>query len=122
MYVRKYRKAKKQSSFVEKKKTNMPLNQYFAACNCDPTGTKRDENGTLICDAIGGQCQCKQLVIGQRCDRCAPGSFRFGQNGCTGKSNPRLWGKKKRNKKKKKLCSGMKRVKTHPSRSHQKTL
>lgn len=63
------------------------LNEHFAACNCDPTGTKRDGNGTLICDAIGGQCQCKQFVIGQKCDRCAPGSFGFGQNGCSGKSN-----------------------------------
>lgn len=52
-------------------------------CNCDPTGTKRFGNGTLICDAIGGQCQCKPLVIGQRCDRCAPGSFNFGEEGCT---------------------------------------
>ena len=55
------------------------------ACNCDPTGTRRDENGTLICDAVGGQCECKANVIGQRCDRCAPGSFGFGSEGCTGK-------------------------------------
>ena len=64
---------------------NHKLRHYFAACNCDPTGTKRFGNGTLICDAIGGQCQCKPLVIGQRCDRCAPGSFNFGEEGCTGK-------------------------------------
>ena len=59
----------------------------FPACNCDPTGTRRDENGTLICDAVGGQCECKANVIGQRCDRCAPGSFGFGSEGCTGKWN-----------------------------------
>lgn len=53
-------------------------------CNCDPTGTKRDENGTLICDSVGGQCKCKPNVIGQRCDRCAPGSFGFGPQGCAG--------------------------------------
>ena len=59
----------------------------FPACNCDPTGTRRDENGTLICDSVGGQCECKANVIGQRCDRCAPGSFGFGSEGCTGKWN-----------------------------------
>ena len=57
----------------------------LAACNCDPTGTKRDVNGTLICDPVGGQCQCKDNVFGQRCDRCAPGSYGFGPEGCSGK-------------------------------------
>lgn len=52
-------------------------------CNCDPTGTRRDVNGTLVCDSVGGQCQCKENVMGQRCDRCAPGSYGFGSQGCT---------------------------------------
>ncbi|EDO39502.1 predicted protein [Nematostella vectensis] len=53
------------------------------ACNCDPKGTQRDANGTLVCDPIGGQCKCKSNVIGQRCDRCAPGSFGFSNKGCS---------------------------------------
>lgn len=58
---------------------------YLTACDCDPTGTRRDVNGTLICDSVGGQCQCKENVMGQRCDRCAPGSYGFGSQGCSGK-------------------------------------
>lgn len=57
----------------------------LTACDCDPTGTRRDVNGTLICDSVGGQCQCKENVMGQRCDRCAPGSYGFGSQGCSGK-------------------------------------
>lgn len=28
-------------------------------------------------------CPCKTNVVGRRCDRCAPGTYGFGPNGCT---------------------------------------
>ena len=46
-------------------------------CSCDLTGS---ESG--ICDPLGGQCQCKPNVIGRTCDRCAPGFYGFGPEGC----------------------------------------
>lgn len=46
-------------------------------CNCDPTGSV-----SSICDPQGGMCKCKQNIIGIKCDRCAPGTWEFGPNGC----------------------------------------
>ncbi|XP_041417679.1 laminin subunit beta-2 isoform X1 [Xenopus laevis] len=46
-------------------------------CSCDPQGSLSSE-----CDPNGGQCQCKTGLIGQRCDRCAPGTYGFGPTGC----------------------------------------
>lgn len=46
-------------------------------CNCDPMGSL-----SLECDPNGGQCQCKPNVVGRRCDKCAPGTFGFGPEGC----------------------------------------
>lgn len=37
---------------------------------------------SLECDPNGGQCQCKPNVVGRRCDKCAPGTFGFGPEGC----------------------------------------
>ncbi|XP_067908301.1 laminin subunit beta-1 [Heterodontus francisci] len=47
-------------------------------CQCDPQGSI-----SSVCEKIGGQCQCKSNVIGQRCDQCAPGYYGFGPNGCS---------------------------------------
>ncbi|VDP08781.1 unnamed protein product [Soboliphyme baturini] len=47
-------------------------------CNCDPTGSLSG-----ICNVLGGQCQCKQNVVGHQCDRCSPGTYGFGPQGCT---------------------------------------
>lgn len=49
----------------------------FLECACDPTGSL-----STNCDSLGGQCQCKKNVVGRRCDRCAPGTYGFGPNGC----------------------------------------
>lgn len=47
------------------------------ACQCDGTGSY-----SSICSSMGGQCDCKPNVVGRRCDRCAPGTFGFGPEGC----------------------------------------
>lgn len=41
-------------------------------CNCDFGGSTSFE-----CDPWGGQCQCKQNVIGRRCDSCRTGFYGF---------------------------------------------
>ncbi|KAG7233023.1 hypothetical protein INR49_007538 [Caranx melampygus] len=40
-------------------------------CDCDSAGS----HGGGVCDALSGQCQCKENVEGQRCDRCKHGFF-----------------------------------------------
>ncbi|KAK6634441.1 hypothetical protein RUM43_011842 [Polyplax serrata] len=49
-------------------------------CECDPTGSRSYE-----CDPLGGQCDCKPNVVGRRCDKCAPGTYGFGPEGCIGR-------------------------------------
>lgn len=46
-------------------------------CECNPTGSH-----SAFCDSYGGNCHCKQNVVGRRCDRCAPGTYGFGPQGC----------------------------------------
>ncbi|KAI5734580.1 hypothetical protein M8J77_008341 [Diaphorina citri] len=46
-------------------------------CDCDPTGST-----SKYCDQLGGNCVCKPNVVGRRCDRCAPGTYGFGPEGC----------------------------------------
>lgn len=48
-------------------------------CDCDPTGSK-----SYACNPLGGQCECKPNVVGRQCNRCAPGTYGFGPNGCIG--------------------------------------
>lgn len=52
---------------------------YLSDCQCDPTGSV-----SALCSSLGGACQCKANVVGRRCDRCAPGTFGFGPEGCRG--------------------------------------
>uniref|UniRef100_A0A8C5ASR3 Laminin, beta 2-like n=1 Tax=Gadus morhua TaxID=8049 RepID=A0A8C5ASR3_GADMO len=47
-------------------------------CQCDPQGSVSAD-----CEKVGGQCLCKPNVIGRRCDQCAPGTYGFGQQGCS---------------------------------------
>lgn len=39
-------------------------------CNCDYSGSTSFE-----CDPFGGQCQCKQNVIGRQCEACRTGFY-----------------------------------------------
>ncbi|XP_059533348.1 usherin [Myotis daubentonii] len=41
-------------------------------CECDAAGTR---NGSLLCDQMGGQCDCKQRASGRRCNQCQDGFF-----------------------------------------------
>ncbi|XP_006890633.1 PREDICTED: usherin [Elephantulus edwardii] len=41
-------------------------------CNCDKVGTR---NNSLICDKMGGQCNCKRHASGRRCDQCQDGFY-----------------------------------------------
>ncbi|RZB39837.1 laminin subunit beta-1 [Asbolus verrucosus] len=47
------------------------------SCQCDPTGSV-----SKLCDEYGGHCMCKINVVGRRCDRCSPGTYGFGPEGC----------------------------------------
>lgn len=46
-------------------------------CSCNPTGSY-----TKKCEEFGGRCQCKANVAGRQCDKCAPGYYGFGPEGC----------------------------------------
>ncbi|XP_019880916.2 laminin subunit beta-1 isoform X2 [Aethina tumida] len=63
------------------KKYHVSIGAYFnngaASCQCDPTGST-----SKLCNSTGGYCQCKPNVVGRKCDRCAPGTYGFGPEGC----------------------------------------
>uniref|UniRef100_A0A3Q3MFH8 Laminin subunit alpha 3 n=1 Tax=Mastacembelus armatus TaxID=205130 RepID=A0A3Q3MFH8_9TELE len=41
-------------------------------CNCDKSGSTE-----TTCDPVGGQCPCRQHIIGRRCTKCATGYYGF---------------------------------------------
>nr|XP_031294235.1 usherin [Camelus dromedarius]XP_031294237.1 usherin [Camelus dromedarius] len=41
-------------------------------CDCDEVGTR---NSSLLCDQIGGQCNCKRHVSGRQCNQCQDGFY-----------------------------------------------
>jgi len=52
-----------------------------AECGCDPVGSTSFE-----CDSTTGQCECKDNVTGQSCDRCEDNYVDLSDTGCTGTS------------------------------------
>nr|CAG4649913.1 EOG090X005Q [Sida crystallina] len=53
------------------------------ACQCYRRGTLQLPSGTLQCDQVSGQCQCKPYIAGRNCDRCLDGYFDLdSDNGC----------------------------------------
>ena len=50
---------------------------HLRNCDCDGTGSKE-----YMCDKYYGGCDCKSLVVGRRCDSCAPASYGFSSSGC----------------------------------------
>lgn len=61
-------------------------NEYALPCDCNPTGSN-----SLICDWMGGSCQCKANIVGRKCDECAPSTYGFGPNGCLRKLSYNLY-------------------------------
>ncbi|XP_058129242.1 laminin subunit beta-1 [Anopheles ziemanni] len=53
------------------------INNGATPCECNPTGSKSKK-----CVESGGLCACKTNVVGRQCDRCAPGTYGFGPEGC----------------------------------------
>ncbi|XP_035110000.1 laminin subunit beta-4 [Callithrix jacchus] len=53
------------------------LHNGAVACKCHPQGSVGSS-----CSRLGGQCQCKPLVVGHCCDRCSTGSYGLGHRGC----------------------------------------
>ena len=51
---------------------------HLRQCGCDTTGSRES-----MCDKYYGGCLCKNLVVGRRCDSCAPASYAFSSLGCT---------------------------------------
>ncbi|KAL1110575.1 hypothetical protein AAG570_008103, partial [Ranatra chinensis] len=62
----------------ECKKYHYSVSVTVHECNCNPTGSL-----SAFCDPDGGVCKCKPHVVGRTCDRCAPGTYGFGEAGCT---------------------------------------
>ncbi|NWS97056.1 LAMB1 protein, partial [Mionectes macconnelli] len=72
-----------------------PSTPYEVTMRLQRAGVTQRHPGTFIlidsvrgvplhpCQVQGGQCECKPHVIGRRCDRCTPGSYGFGPQGCS---------------------------------------
>lgn len=48
-------------------------------CDCDVTGSSN-----TACEANGGQCYCRNGVLGRSCDACSPDHYGFTSEGCRG--------------------------------------
>ena len=50
---------------------------FLSECDCDIVGSMN-----LTCNKHGGQCFCKDGVMGRQCDQCMPGYFNLTNSGC----------------------------------------
>ena len=57
--------------------TDNKENYLNLACECNPTGSISKK-----CEEYGGYCSCKPNVVDRKCDKCAPGTYGFGPEGC----------------------------------------
>ncbi|XP_071477998.1 LOW QUALITY PROTEIN: laminin subunit alpha-5-like, partial [Diadema antillarum] len=48
------------------------FNYGASECDCDSQGSL-----SFNCEELGGQCRCRQNVVGRRCDKCAVGYYDF---------------------------------------------
>ncbi|KAF8358536.1 epi-1, partial [Pristionchus pacificus] len=48
------------------------FNQAAFPCDCSSQGSRNFD-----CEKYGGQCECKDNIMGRRCDQCAPGYYGF---------------------------------------------
>nr|XP_054772039.1 laminin-like protein epi-1 [Lytechinus pictus] len=48
------------------------FNYGASECDCDSQGSL-----SFNCDELGGQCQCRQNIVGRRCNKCAVGYYDF---------------------------------------------
>merc|ERR1719431_403143 len=51
---------------------------FSRPCECSDTGSL-----TRSCHTYYGGCDCKALVVGRRCDACAPAAYGFSSQGCS---------------------------------------
>ena len=47
-------------------------NQGAKSCDCDPKGSSSE-----TCEVFGGKCDCKPNIVGQHCDTCKSGHYKF---------------------------------------------
>eukprot|EP00111_Clytia_hemisphaerica_P003965 TCONS_00011362-protein len=57
--------------------TNIEIYDGSQECKCDTIGS-----WNTTCETYGGQCYCKEGVMGRKCDQCMAGYFNFTTNGC----------------------------------------
>uniref|UniRef100_A0AC35TUM0 Laminin subunit alpha n=1 Tax=Rhabditophanes sp. KR3021 TaxID=114890 RepID=A0AC35TUM0_9BILA len=48
------------------------FNRFTLPCECNPSGSS-----SFSCAEYGGQCGCKENIMGRKCDKCKPGYFNF---------------------------------------------
>ena len=63
---------------------NTTIKPECKKCDCDPEGLSTFQTSDFTCDRKTGQCSCKNLRAGIKCDQCITGYFKvsFGNIDC----------------------------------------
>ncbi len=64
--------------FYALNKNDLDQNGCSQPCDCNPAGTLSHKSG--ICERFGGNCSCKQHVMGRQCDQCIVDTYGFNQS------------------------------------------